>query len=108
MKIKGKFESGDRGNQIIAYEVQAIELDEVQGKPIHAQISVYSNEYNLDVSMKLTALLKRFPGNDGVSLLYTQGDGRKFRAELPIRIDARSNVLALELSRLFGRDVLHG
>ena len=107
VKIKGKFESGDRGNQIIAYEVQVIELDDAQVKPIHAQISVYSNEYNLDVSMKLTALLKRFPGSDSVSLLYTQGDGRRFRAELPLHIDARNRALSLELSRMFGRDVLN-
>ena len=108
MKIKGKFECGDRGSQIIAYEVETIELGDEQAKPLHMQISVYSNEYNLDVSMKLTALLKQFPGSDGVSLLYTQGDGRRFRAELPVHVDATSRVLALELSRLFGRDVLHG
>ena len=108
VKIKGKFECGDRGSQIIAYEVEAIELGDEQAKPLHMQISVYSNEYNLDVSMKLTALLKQFPGSDGVSLLYTQGDGRRFRAELPVHVDATSRVLALELSRLFGRDVLHG
>ena len=108
VKIKGKFECGDRGSQIIAYEVETIELGDEQAKPLHMQISVYSNEYNLDVSMKLTALLKQFPGSDGVSLLYTQGDGRRFRAELPVHVDATSRVLALELSRLFGRDVLHG
>ena len=108
VKIKGKFEHGDRGSQIIAYEVEAIELDDENTKPQHIQISVYSNEYNLDVSMKLTALLKQFPGKDGVSLIYTQGDGRTFRAELPVYVDAQSRGLALELSRLFGRDVLHG
>ena len=108
VKIKGKFEHGDRGSQIIAYEVEAIELDDENTKPQHLQISVYSNEYNLDVSMKLTAVLKQFPGKDGVSLIYTQGDGRTFRAELPVYVDAQSRGLALELSRLFGRDVLHG
>lgn len=108
VKIKGKFEHGDRGSQIIAYEVEAIELDDENTKPQHIQISVYSSEYNLDVSMKLTAVLKQFPGKDGVSLIYTQGDGRTFRAELPVYVDAQSRGLALELSRLFGRDVLHG
>ena len=106
VKIKGKFEHSDRGNQIVAYEIEAIELDEMSGKPVHVEIKVNSYEYNLDVSVRLTALLKRFPGNDSVSLLYTQGDGRRFKAALPLTIDSHSNVLRLELSRMFGRDVL--
>ena len=90
----------------MAYEIEAIELDEMSGKPVHVEIKVNSYEYNLDVSVRLTALLKRFPGNDSVSLLYTQGDGRRFKAALPLTIDSHSNVLRLELSRMFGRDVL--
>ncbi len=38
-------------------------------------------------------------------LFVSQGDGRKFRAELPVTVDARSQIMLSEIQDLFGRPV---
>ena len=42
---------------------------------------------------------------DGVVLLVSQNDGRKFRAELPVTVDATSSMMKAEIQDLFGRPV---
>ena len=129
VNIRGKFECGDRGNQIIAYNVEAIELTEEDAQeqnatdpkpdPMHSaqpqnmqpqnmRMSVYSDEFNLEVAVKLAALLGKYPGADHVTLHYQQDGAANLCAQLPVRVDARNKALAQEVTRLFGRDVLHG
>ena len=38
-------------------------------------------------------------------LFVQQADGRKFRAELPVTVDARSQIMLSEIQDLFGRPV---
>ena len=47
-----------------------------------------------------------FRSDDGVVLFVQQADGRKFRAELPVSVDARSPVMRSEIQDLFGHAVL--
>ena len=108
IKIKGKFEVSDRGNQIIAYEVEELELDESQATrrgPGHLVIRLESKEFDAARSQRLNSILNSFPGRDGVVLMVRQADGRKFRAELPVTVDSQNSVLKTEISRLFGRVV---
>ena len=108
IKIKGKFEVSDRGNQIIAYEVEELELDESQATqrgPSHLVIKLESQEFDATRSQRLNSILNAFPGRDGVVLMVRQADGRKFRAELPVTVDSQNSVLKTEISRLFGRVV---
>ena len=44
-------------------------------------------------------------GDDAVVLFIRQADGRKFRAELPIKVDLTKNIIYSELLDLFGRKV---
>ncbi|MCI9130093.1 MAG: DNA polymerase III subunit alpha [Eggerthellaceae bacterium] len=108
VKVKGKFEVTDRGSQIIAYEIESLELDERQAKtraPGHLIIKLESAEFDATKSQKLNSLLTSFPGRDGVVLMVHQADGRKFRAELPLSVDSENVALKTEISRLFGRVV---
>ena len=106
VKIKGKFEHSDRGNQIMAFEVEAIELNEADARPSHLELKVSSADFNQATSQRLNRILKSYPGRDGVVLFVSQGDGRKFRAELPVSVDAQSTVLKAEIRDLFGPEAM--
>lgn len=105
VKIKGKFEHSDRGNQIMAYELEAIELSESDARSAHLELKVSSADFNQTTSQRLNRILKSYPGRDGVVLFVSQGDGRKFRAELPVTVDACSSIMLSEIQDLFGRPV---
>ena len=106
VKVKGKFEHNDRGNQIMAFEVEAIELNEEDVRPSHLELKVSSSEFDQSRSLRLNRILQSYPGRDGVVLFVQQADGRKFRAELPVSVDARSPVMRSEIQDLFGHAVL--
>ena len=102
VKVKGKFEANDRGNQIMAFEVEVIELNEADARPSHLELKVASSDFDQSKSLRLNRILKSYPGRDGVVLLVQQSDGRKFRAELPVSVDSRSQILRSEIQELFG------
>ncbi len=107
VKIKGKYEVNDRGNQMMAFEVERIELDDEKedAAPTTLEIRINQSDFSQDAMGFLTQILKRYPGRDGVVLYISQTDGRKFRAELPTTVDARNKNLLTELQQLFGRRV---
>ncbi len=107
VRVRGKFEVNDRGNQIIANEVEVIQLEgkESDRAPGHLELHLRAGEFDANRSQGLNRILRQFPGRDGVCLLVSQADGRNFRAELPITVDARSPVMRNELNQLFGRAV---
>ncbi|MEG2747458.1 MAG: DNA polymerase III subunit alpha [Gordonibacter sp.] len=105
VKVKGKFEHSDRGNQIMAFEMKTIELSESDARSAHLELRVSSADFDQATSQRLNRILKSYPGRDGVVLFVSQSDGRKFRAELPVTVDARSSVMLAEIQDLFGRPV---
>lgn len=109
VKVRGKFEANDGRTQIIAYEIDELILDESDGSigrpPMHLEIKLGSAEFSQSNSLGLNRILQSFPGRDGVVLLIEQSDGRKFRVELPVTVDATSNVMRNEINMLFQRAV---
>ncbi|WP_165055250.1 MULTISPECIES: DNA polymerase III subunit alpha [unclassified Adlercreutzia] len=104
-KVKGKFEHSDRGNQIMCFELESIELSDEDARPAHLELRISSAEFDQNRSLRLNRILRSYPGRDGVVLFVQQSDGRKFRAELPVSVDAHSPIMRSELSELFGRAV---
>ena len=105
VKVKGKFEHGDRGNQIIAYEIESIELSEDSLNPLQFELRVPSCDFSQERVQRLNRILESYPGRDYVVLFVLQSDGRKFRAELPVTIDSRNAIMRSELQDLFGAPV---
>lgn len=105
VKIKGKFEHSDRGDQILAFEIKRIELSEKDAMPVHLELKISSNDFNQSASLQLNRILSSYPGRDGVILYVQQTDGRRFRAELPLTVDSRNTLLLSEIRDLFGRPV---
>ena len=105
VKVKGKFEHNDRGNQIMAFEVEAIELSDADARPSHLELRVPMADFDQAKSLRLNRILRSYPGRDGVVLFVQQNDGHKFRAELPVSVDSRSPIMRSELQELFGTQV---
>lgn len=105
VKVKGKFEHSDRGDQIMAFEIERLEFDESQMGPSQLEIRLNSSDFNAFTSQQLQQILGSHPGRDAVVLFVQQADGRKFRAELPVTVDTGNNLLYSEMLDLFGRKV---
>ncbi len=107
VRVRGKFEVSDRGNQIIANEIKVITLEGKEGDapPAHLELRLRAGEFDAVRSQHLNRILKQFPGHDGVCILISQADGHHFRAELPVTVDSRSPLMRNELNELFGRAV---
>ncbi|MBQ9001979.1 MAG: DNA polymerase III subunit alpha, partial [Eggerthellaceae bacterium] len=102
VKVKGKFEHSDRGNQIIVYEVKPIELNEESARPSQLELRVPSSDFSQERVQRLNRILGSYPGRDYVVLFVLQADGRKFRAELPLTVDSRNPIMRSEIQDLFG------
>ncbi len=107
VKIKGKFEHNDRGNQILAFELESLHLDEedAASAPAHLELRFSSTELDEAHSLRLNRILRSYPGRDGVAIVVRRSDGRSLRAELPVSVDAGSATMRSEISDLFGRAV---
>lgn len=102
VKIKGKFEHSDRGDQIVAFEIEKIELNEKDALPVCLELKIASSDFSQQASLRLNQILKSHPGRDGVTLMIHQSDGRKFRAQLPLTVDSQNVALKSEIHDLFG------
>ena len=106
VKVKGKFEHSDRGNQVLAFEVEPLELAGMaNAAPQRLTLNLTAGSFSQTSSMKLNRILKAHPGHDGVVLVVRQSDGRTFRAELPLQVDSRNTIMLSELYDLFGAPV---
>ncbi len=106
VKIRGKFEVTDRGSQIMVDSMEELEFGaEDEGRAGFMELEIQAREFDSTRSMNLNRILRSFPGRDAVSIIVTQADGRRFRADLPVTVDSRSPVLRNELCQLFGRAV---
>ncbi len=107
VKIRGKFEKNDRGDQLLVYEIHRLELDEDDtGRKVRTlEISIMQSDMNSQTMQSLDRILGSYPGQDGMVLYVCQTDGRKFRAELPKTVDSYNANLFTDLRSLFGRKV---
>ncbi len=107
VKVEGRFERSDRGDQIVAFKVELLEFEEAANKeePGRLEINLSSADFNAITSRQLQQILASHPGEDAVALFIRQADGRTFRAELPVTVDTKNRLLYSEMFELFGRKV---
>ncbi len=103
VRVKGKLERGDRGDQIAAQEVQALVLNDKTNRPKTVEVMIPSNKMSQLLVENLSQTFARYQGLDMVELRVERTDGSTMRIDLPTRVDARNVVLLAEL-----RDLLCG
>ena len=102
IRVKGKLERSDRGDQIIAQEIAPLELNEESNRPKVFEIMVPSSRFSQGNMARLATVLTTNPGGDRVELFIEQGDGQTMRAEIPARVNARSIPLIAEVKGIVG------
>lgn len=113
--VKGKFEVGDRGNQIIAYEIVDIVLEENYQPKNSAKLEtavvkpfdIYLNEQQISeekINMMNRAMQNNF-GSEEVFLHINKSDGKSIKAQMPFKVDSQSGNLKAQLSSIFDNAV---
>ncbi|AEB07303.1 DNA polymerase III, alpha subunit [Coriobacterium glomerans PW2] len=102
IRVRGRLERSDRGDQIIAQEIAPLELSEEANRPKIFEIMIPSSRFSQASMGRLAALLSSNPGADRVELFIEQGDGQTMRAEIPTRVNARSVPLHAEARAIVG------
>lgn len=102
IRVKGKLERSDRGDQIIAQEIEPLVLSEESNRPKVFEIMVPSSRFSQSNMARLATVLNTSPGGDRVELFIEQADGQTMRAEIPTRVNARSIPLIAEVKGIVG------
>ena len=102
IRVKGKLERSDRGDQIIAQEIEPLVLSEESNRPKVFEIMVPSSRFSQSNMARLAPVLNPNPGGDRVELFLEQADGQTMRAEIPTRVNARSIPLIAEVKGIVG------
>ena len=103
VKVEGKLERGDRGNQIICMGVEPLILDEKANRPKVMEVNIPAALLTRPYMDSMGQILGRYPGLDHVELRVEATSGDVMRMELPCRIDAHNMVLLAEMIDLVGR-----
>lgn len=102
IRVRGKLERSDRGDQIIAVEVMPLELTEESNRPKVFEVMIPSNRFSQGNMSRLAAVFAANPGGDRVELFVEQADGQTMRAEIPVRVNAKSIPLLAETRGIVG------
>ncbi|MDO4436842.1 MAG: DNA polymerase III subunit alpha [Coriobacteriaceae bacterium] len=102
IRVKGKLERSDRGDQIIAQEIEPLVLNEESNRPKVFEVMVPSSRFSQSNMARLATVLATNPGGDRVELFVEQGDGQTMRAEIPVRVNVRSIALIAEVKGIVG------
>ena len=102
IRVKGKLERSDRGDQIIAQEIEPLVLNDESNRPKVFEIMIPSARFSQSNMARLATVLSTNPGGDRVELFIEQGDGQTMRAEIPTRVNARSIPLIAEVKGIVG------
>jgi DNA polymerase-3 subunit alpha len=106
--VRCRYESSDRGQQILVNEVRRLKVDVLPQSappPRVLELRVAMERFNQQLSDRLSQVLRGHPGMAPVVLYLVQSNGKTFRAELPTA-DGASFELRTELEELLGRDAL--
>ena len=103
VKVSGKLERSDRGNQIICMEVEPLALNEKTNRPKVLEINIPASLLTRARMDDLNSIVARYPGLDHVELRVESATGDIMRMELPLRVDARNMVLLAEVTDVVGR-----
>ena len=83
VKVSGKLERSDRGNQIICMEVEPLVLNEKTNRPKVVEVMMPASMLTRGRMDELGSVLARYPGLDHVELRVEAESGDTMRMELP-------------------------
>lgn len=104
VRIQGRLDRGDRGSQIIASKVEALELSEKTNRPKVLELLMGNSCLNRHFMESLSGILVRYPGLDQVEIRVEEASGDTMRLEIPCKVDAKNMLMFAELTDLLGEE----
>ena len=98
--LNGRYEMNDRGTQFLVSTVKLLSLEGAADEPTTIEFTIPSKNLNPDTSHELLRICERYPGRDNFSVILEKADGSRVRASLGKTVDARSEALTMDLTRL--------
>jgi DNA polymerase-3 subunit alpha len=102
VRIMGRLDRTDRGDQFLAQKVEPIELSDKTNKPKVLEVLMQSRCLSRTFMEGLQQILGRYPGLDHVELRVEANSGDTMRMEIPTKVDAHNVVLFAEVTALLG------
>ena len=99
--VSGKFERGDRGDQMVCSDIRPLALNETTNRPHVLELAIPSSMFSRTSMDQLNGILSRYAGLDHVELRVSGADG-VMRMALPVRVDTSNMVLLAELADMLG------
>ncbi|MEE8704176.1 MAG: DNA polymerase III subunit alpha [Olsenella sp.] len=104
VKVSGKLERSDRGDQIICSTVEPLELNDRTNRPKVFEVMMPSRMLSRGRMEQLGSIFSRYAGLDRVEILVEGASGETLRMALPTRVDAHNMVLRAEVCDLLGKE----
>ena len=104
IRVHGEFERSDRGNQVRASEIEAMELNERTNRPKVLEIHMPSRMLSRDLMERLQRMLAGYPGLDRVELRVESASAPTMRLELPMHVEARNMSLYAGVADMIGHE----
>ncbi|WP_276769505.1 DNA polymerase III subunit alpha [Fannyhessea vaginae] len=104
IKVTGKLERGERGNQVIVETLAPLQLSGAINSIHVIEIGLSTSKLSTPYFEMLRSVLVRYPGLDRVELLYESSAHDIMHMELPLTVDACDPLLKAEIEDMFGSD----
>lgn len=102
VKITGKLERSDRGDQIICSTIESLSLEEMANQPSVVELSVPQEKCTAPHINQLQEVMARYPGLDHIEMRLEASGGEVIYFQLPVKIDARNTGCIAEFIDILG------
>lgn len=100
VRVLGRIDRSDRGDQFLATAVEPLELSEKTNKPKVLEIMLEPSALSRSMLEQLQKLLSLHQGFDRVELFVVSESGDRLRMEVPCRVDAKNVMLMARVQDL--------
>ena len=100
VRVLGRIDRSDRGDQFLATAVEPLELSEKTNKPKVLEIMLEPSALSRSMLEQLQKVLSLHQGFDRVELFVVSESGDRLRMEVPCRVDAKNVMLMARVQDL--------
>ena len=102
VRVLGRIDRSDRGDQFLATTVEPLELSEKTNKPKILEVMLEPSALSRVMLEQLQKVFSLHPGMDRVELYVVSENGERLRMEVPVRVDAKNVMLMARIQDLVG------
>ena len=104
VRVLGRVDRSDRGDQFLASAVEPLELSDKTNKPKVLEVMLEPHALSRVLLERLQGVFALHPGMDRVELFVDSADGGRLRMEVPAKVDARNVMLMARVQDLVGKE----